>query len=230
MVTATYKHYSGQLETYFDRTARDAWVQLTSEAPVSKIRATVRAGRERMRSTLLDWLPVDLSGRRVLDAGCGTGAAAIELAKRGAKVIAVDVSASLIEIARERTPVGLQIDWRRGDMLDFALGSFDHILAMDSLIHYPTDDIVAAIADLGERATRSMLFTVAPRTPALTLMHNVGKLFPRSDRAPAIQPVPVKSLHRQIAESRALNGWHRGREETVSGGFYTSHALELVWQ
>ncbi len=61
------------LEQYFDRTAADAWARLTSDAPVSGIRATVRAGRDRMRATLAGWLPQDLTGRRVLDAGCGTG-------------------------------------------------------------------------------------------------------------------------------------------------------------
>ena len=44
--SASYDAYRGRLETYFDRTALAAWAQLTSDAPVSKIRATVRAGRE----------------------------------------------------------------------------------------------------------------------------------------------------------------------------------------
>ena len=43
----------GELETYFDRTAVEAWARLTSDAPVGRIRATVRAGRDDMRSTLL---------------------------------------------------------------------------------------------------------------------------------------------------------------------------------
>ena len=54
--------------------------------------------------TLLDWLPDDLSGMRLLDAGCGTGAMAVELARRGAWVTAVDLSENLIELARERLP------------------------------------------------------------------------------------------------------------------------------
>ena len=47
-----YEHRRGQIETYFDRTAADAWARLTSDAPVSGIRATVRAGRDRMRGIL----------------------------------------------------------------------------------------------------------------------------------------------------------------------------------
>ena len=84
MLNATYTHRRGEIETYFDRTAADAWARLTSDAPVSGIRATVRAGRDRMRSRLLDWLPADLTGHRLLDAGCGTGALAVEAARRGA--------------------------------------------------------------------------------------------------------------------------------------------------
>ena len=59
----------GEIETYFDRTAAEAWARLTSDAPVSAIRATVRAGREAMRATLLGWLPQDMRGLRLLDAG-----------------------------------------------------------------------------------------------------------------------------------------------------------------
>jgi magnesium-protoporphyrin O-methyltransferase len=230
MATATYNHYREQLETYFDRTARDAWAQLTSDAPVSRIRETVRAGRDAMRSTLLSWLPQDLSGKRILDAGCGTGTAAVELAKRGAHVIAVDVSAGLVDIARERAPKGLDIDWQSGDMLDLALGSFDHVIAMDSLIHYPLGDIIGALAELGERTTGSLIFTVAPRTPALTVMHSVGLLFPRGDRAPAIQPATIAKLQRQISEAPAMLGWQHGRDQRISAGFYKSHALELIWK
>jgi magnesium-protoporphyrin O-methyltransferase len=79
-----------RIEHYFDRTAADTWARLTSTAPVSRVRATVRAGRDRMRDTLLAWLPADLRGQRVLDAGCGTGRVAIELSRRGFIVTGVD--------------------------------------------------------------------------------------------------------------------------------------------
>jgi hypothetical protein len=74
MINVTYERRRGELETYFDRTASQAWARLTSDAPVSRIRATVRAGRDEMRATLLGWLPADLTGCRLLDAGCGTAA------------------------------------------------------------------------------------------------------------------------------------------------------------
>ena len=102
MPTASYAARRGQLETYFDRTAVEAWKRLTSDAPVSGIRATVRAGRDTMRATLLSWLPDDLTGHRILDAGCGTGALAVAAAQRGAHVTAIDLSQNLVDLARER--------------------------------------------------------------------------------------------------------------------------------
>ena len=224
--------YRGRLETYFDRTALDAWAALTSDAPVSRIRATVRAGRDAMRDLLLDWLPGDMTGLTLLDAGCGTGALAVAAARRGARVTAIDISAQLVGIARDRAPArfdddgvaGGSIDWRVGDML--GLGEFDHVVAMDSLIHYPCADIVATVAALAARTRRSLAFTFAPKTPLLTVMHNAGKLLPRADRAPAIIPVTETTLRRGFAT--ALPGWAAPRCERVSGGFYTSQAMELV--
>jgi len=121
MSSPTYIARRRELETYFDRTAADAWKRLTSDAPVSRVRATVRAGRDAMRATLLSWLPEDLRGARVLDAGCGTGALAIEAARRGADVLAIDISPTLVDLARERAPKDLgagRVTFAVGDLLD----------------------------------------------------------------------------------------------------------------
>ena len=218
-----------RLATYFDSTAQKAWIDLTSDAPVSGIRATVRAGRDAMRQTLLSWLPQDLRRTRVLDAGCGTGALSVEAAFRGAEMTAVDVAAGLVEVARRREPSFLghgRIAWRAGDMLDPALGEFAHVVAMDSLIHYREADLVAALAELGERTSRSMLFTFVPRTPLLFAMYQAGKLFPRSDRSPRLVPILEDRLRAQL-ESH-LPDWRVARRARVSSGFYISHAIELV--
>ena len=220
----------GELATYFDRTAVEAWARLTSDAPVGRIRATVRAGRDRMRALLLGWLPADLSGRRVLDAGCGTGAAAVELARRGAQVVAVDLSPTLLDLARQRLPAELahRIEFIAGDMLGASEGRFDHALAMDSLIHYPKAAMVDAIAQLAGRVDRSIVLTFAPRTAALSVMHAAGRAFPRGDRAPAIEPVRPGALLRAIETNPALTTWNPARSDRISAAFYNSQALELV--
>jgi magnesium-protoporphyrin O-methyltransferase len=230
MASSSYQARRGQLLTYFDRTAVEAWARLTTDAPVSGIRATVRAGRDEMRATLLGWLPDDLRGCRLLDAGCGTGALSVEAAKRGADVVAIDLSPTLVGLAEERLPADLgsgRITFMSGDMLDPALGRFDHVVAMDSLIHYTAPDIVRVLSGFAARTAGSVLFTFAPRTPALAAMHAVGKLFPKSDRAPAIEPVAEATLRRAIIDAPELVEWMPVRSRRVARGFYTSQAMEL---
>jgi magnesium-protoporphyrin O-methyltransferase len=229
--TASYTLRRGQLEEYFDRTAADAWARLTSEGQVSRIRATVRAGRDRMRSTLLGTLPQDLSGQRVLDAGCGTGALAVEAARRGAAVVAIDLSSTLITLARERMPVlpgSGSIDFRVSDMLHPSLGSFDWVVAMDSLIHYEPADMVEIIARLAGRAERGLVFTFAPGTPLLRLMRIAGKAMPRGNRSPSIVPIAEGVLRRRIAAHPALRQMQVGHCERIDTAFYKSQAMQLV--
>lgn len=225
-----YEARRSQIETYFDRTAAETWRRLTSDAPVSGIRATVRAGRDRMRATLLSRLPADLRGRRVFDAGCGTGALAIEAARRGAEVVAVDISPTLVGYARERVPADLpgSVRFEAGDMLAGRHGRFDHVVAMDSLIHYDLADIVRMAERLASVADETLLFTFAPRTKLLAAMHAVGRLFPRGERSPALVPVAEAGLRRRLAAAPALAGWEAGWSERVASGFYTSQAVELV--
>jgi magnesium-protoporphyrin O-methyltransferase len=227
----SYQRRRAQIEAYFDRTAAVAWARLTSDAPVSRIRATVRAGRDQMRSTLLSWLPKDLSGRRILDAGCGTGLFAFEAARRGAQVVAIDLSPTLVDLARQRLPEGVDpasIRFEVGDMLDPRLGRFDHVVAMDSLIHYNEQDAARVLGSIAERTAASIVFTFAPRTTLLATMHTVGKLFPRGDRAPAIEPVAHARIARRLMQAPALAGWRCARTQRVARGFYISQALELA--
>jgi magnesium-protoporphyrin O-methyltransferase len=216
----TYEATRARVETYFDRTATRTWERLTSDAPVSKIRETVRAGRDEMRALMLSRLPEDLRGARVLDAGCGTGAMSAELAARGAYVTGVDVSPQLVGIAERRLAPELRglVRFEAGDMLDKAHGSFDFVLAMDSLIYYGPRDIRDAVDRLGSRAREAVVFTVAPKTPLLMAMWYAGKVFPRSDRSPVMVP------HGPARLARDTGGQRLGR---ISRGFYISEAVEV---
>ncbi|MBX2881242.1 MAG: magnesium protoporphyrin IX methyltransferase, partial [Granulosicoccus sp.] len=226
MQSNTYIDRRQQLKTYFDRTAAHAWEQLTSEAPVSRIRQTVRAGRATMSEQLMSWLPDDMQGKRVLDAGCGTGILSVACARRGAQVTGVDLSPSLVELARERTPVEIadKLEFIAGDMLDAEPGAYDYVLAMDSLIHYQARDIVSALATLqGNTRGRGsrILFTFAPRSTALMIMKAAGQLFPRSDRSPAIEPVRERTL-RKLINSKLRPGTSVINSQRVSSAFYKS--------
>jgi SAM-dependent methyltransferase len=84
----------------------------------------------------LDHLARDhgLSGRRVLDLGCGTGRALEPLLERGYEVVGCDLSPSMIAVAGERHPgVELHVaDMRR--LPD--LGPFDLVLCLDDAVNY----------------------------------------------------------------------------------------------
>lgn len=210
-----------RVETYFDRTATQTWERLTSHDKVSRIRETVRKGRDRMRALMLSRLPQDLRGVRVLDAGCGTGAMATELAQRGANVTAVDISPQLIDIAKRRLHPALapQVDFLAGDMSDPTLGRFDFTLAMDSLIYYRDADIGRVIDTFANRTAQAVVFTVAPRTPFLMAFFTLGKLFPRSDRSPSMIPHDAARLARHCPGTVTRIG-------RITSGFYISECLE----
>lgn len=218
---ADYSATRARVEHYFDRTATQVWERLTSDAPVSRIRQTVREGRDQMRALMLSRLPADLAGVRVLDAGCGTGLMATELAARGAEVVAVDISPQLIGIAEARLPEGLRgrVRFVAGDMTSATLGRFDHVLAMDSLIYYGEPDIAAALERLAARTRGAVTFTVAPRTPFLMTFFAAGKLFPRADRSPVMVPHAQARLARRLGPGLVRIG-------RVTRGFYISECLE----
>ena len=228
---AAYVKRRAEIRDYFDRKALENWIRLTGTEKVSGIRATVRAGRDRMRQTLLSRFPADLTGWRVLDAGCGAGQMSVELARRGADVVAIDLSQRMVEHAAamaDQLELAGRIDFRSGDMLDPALGSFDGVVAMDSLIHYPAADAGRALAGLAARTGQRIAFTIAPRTVPLSVMHAVGRLLPGSDRAPSIVPVSPAGLAGTLHSMPELRGWHARPVARVKSGFYVSQAMEAL--
>ena len=195
---------------------------MTSKAPVSRIRQSVRDGRNLMRNKLISQLPKDLFGARVLDAGCGTGQLSEELASRGCQVVAADISPSLLNLARSRIPEHLHqnIEFVAGDMVSSELGKFDYVFAMDSLIYYRRNDLRVLLLELSSRASESIYFTLAPRTMLLMLMWYIGKLAPKGDRSPVMVPQSFKSLERELKEELELSDLG-----IINSGFYISHAI-----
>jgi SAM-dependent methyltransferase len=63
----------------------------------------------------------------VLDAGCGTGRVAIELARRGIEVVGVDLDPPMLAHARQKAP---QLSWVEADLLTVQLGRTFDVVAM----------------------------------------------------------------------------------------------------
>lgn len=86
--------------------------------------------------------------RSVLDAGCGTGRVAIELARRGVDVTGVDVDPDMLDTARAKAP---QLDWKLADLAELELArSFDVAVAAGNVMIFVAEQsragALAAIA------------------------------------------------------------------------------------
>jgi len=225
----TYSQNRDRIAEYFNKTGFRAWEALTAETPVSKIRSKVRQSREKMRRKILLNLPNDLSGKRILDAGCGAGQFSIELAMRGAQVLGIDISSNLIEIAKKRLPDNLKknIEFLTSDMMQ-SHGNFDFVILMDSLIHYPEKDTMIILENLLQNTNEKILFTLVPSTLILSLKLKIGRLFPKSDRSPTLSPLNTKSFINIYKEKfeKEFNATV-SRVGKVDDFFYSSEVLEL---
>ena len=218
---ASYLEKKKNLEVYFDQTALSAWDKLTSELPVSWVREKVRKGRRETLKALLSTLPNNLDGQKILDAGCGTGQLAFELAARGAKVIGVDISEKLISIAEKRCPTALvdKVSFYQGDMLDKKFGSFDYVVLMDSLIHYSERDILRVLKELSDRVNKKIGFTIVPKSLLFSAKLMMGQWFPKADKSPDVVPVREKSLEMSLTNLKKIT--------SIRTGFYAADVMEI---
>ncbi|MEU0688843.1 class I SAM-dependent DNA methyltransferase [Streptomyces uncialis] len=84
----------------------------------------------------------------VLDAGCGTGRVAVELARHGVDVTGVDIDESMLATARRRAP---EVSWHRRDLAGLDLGlSFDVVVMAGNVPLFTPPgtepDLVAGVA------------------------------------------------------------------------------------
>jgi ubiquinone/menaquinone biosynthesis C-methylase UbiE len=92
---------------------------------------------------LLKHIPQDCES--ALEIGCGTGAFARLMAKRAGRVLALDLSPQMIQIARERSREYENIDFRVANVLEwkFPAGRFDCVASIATLHHLPLEEMLA---------------------------------------------------------------------------------------
>jgi SAM-dependent methyltransferase len=70
----------------------------------------------------------------VLDAGCGTGRVAIELARRGLDVVGVDLDPDMLAVARDKAP---ELTWVGSDLAHLDLGRrFDVVVLAGNVLRF----------------------------------------------------------------------------------------------
>jgi SAM-dependent methyltransferase len=81
-------------------------------------------------------LVASLGLHSVLDAGCGTGRVAMELARRGIDVVGADLDARMLAVARDKAPL---IHWIESDVADLDLDrTFDGIVMAGNVMIFLT--------------------------------------------------------------------------------------------
>jgi len=104
--------------------------------------------RELMNNPALLALIGDLHGRQVLDAGCGDGYNTRMLARSGAHMTGVDLSARMIELAQDeerRSPLGIHYACTSyTDLARFADATFDVVVSFMALMDGPRFDLAMA--------------------------------------------------------------------------------------
>jgi SAM-dependent methyltransferase len=122
------------------------------------------------RPAILD-LAGDVAGRRVLDAGCGSGPITARLRDRGAIVTGIDSSAKMLELARQR--LGPDADLHLADLrspLPFLDRAFDDVIA--SLVLHYLEDWTPPLAELRRVLTRGGRLIVAVDHPLVFKLAN----------------------------------------------------------
>jgi len=170
----------------------------------------------------LDWIQslVTLSGQRVVDIGCGGGILADSMARRGADVLGIDLSAKALKVAQlhalEAQTPGIRYREVSAEALAAeAPGSFDVVTCMEMLEHVPDPgSVVAACADLVKPGGWVFLSTINRNAKAFMLAivgaEYVLNLLPRGTHefAKLIKPSELAAYCRgaglEVQQSRGL--------------------------
>jgi magnesium protoporphyrin O-methyltransferase len=216
---SSYETAQKRIRHYFDTVGFEKWQRFARGEAQNRIQASIVAGREKTMATILAW-GGNWQGRKVLDAGCGTGAFARRLVDAGAYVTGVDISPREIQAAREHVPEAV---FQETDFYGVT-EVFDTVVCLDSLIYYEEDDLVQLLRYLGEHTRTTLYFTFTPSTTFFEIMHAVGKLFPKGNTSPAIVQIKSKRLYARLPQETPLQV---ARTVHISSGFYQTTLVEL---
>jgi 2-polyprenyl-6-hydroxyphenyl methylase/3-demethylubiquinone-9 3-methyltransferase len=149
-----------------------------------------------------------LSGKRVLDVGCGGGILSESMSMRGANVTGIDMSDKALKVAQiHLLESGAKVDYRKVAVEDLANeipGQFDVVTCMEMLEHVPDPSSIVRACAILVKPGGEVFFSTLNRNPKAYLFAIVGaeyllKLLPRGthDYAKFIKPSELARFCRE---------------------------------
>jgi magnesium-protoporphyrin O-methyltransferase len=217
------------VKEYFNNTGFERWQRIYGDGEVNKVQLDIRTGHQQTVDTLLEWFEADnnLEGLSICDAGCGVGSLSIPLATAKAIVSASDISEKMVGEAQE---IAAKL-FGNNDNPTFSVqdlesisGSYNTVVCLDVLIHYPQEKAGEMISHLASRAESRLILSFAPKTPCLSLLKKIGSFFPGASKATRAY------LHREkdIVAILEAQGFTIKRKAMTKTKFYFSRMLEAV--
>ncbi|MGE3691234.1 MAG: bifunctional 2-polyprenyl-6-hydroxyphenol methylase/3-demethylubiquinol 3-O-methyltransferase UbiG [Novosphingobium sp.] len=172
-----------------------------------------------------------LAGKRALDLGCGAGLLCEPLARLGAQVTGIDAAPENIEAAKTHAgAMGLDIEYRCGDVANMKLGAFDLVTSMEVLEHVA--DKAAFVAELASALAPGGLMALS--TPNRTVQSRL-LLVEGAERLGAVPRgthhwddfVTPDELGKLLAEAGLAMGEPRGIAWSPGKGLHLSNDCAL---
>jgi magnesium-protoporphyrin O-methyltransferase len=220
------------LRQYFGANGFERWAKIYGSEKVSFIRNTVRTGHNAMTAQALAWAWESGTQQRILDAGCGPGMVSRALARAGSTVVGCDLADEMVIHAQEMAQkepeeVAKRLSYISSDLETVhnkVEGKFDLIICLDVLIYYPEEQFAQIVKNITSVAPHRLIFTYAPASPFLRVMHRVGRLFPRGHRSTSMEIIGEAAIKRGLNTA----GMRLQRQKEFNKGFYHVVLAEAV--
>jgi SAM-dependent methyltransferase len=179
-----------------------------------------------------------LTGKRLLDVGCGTGTSFLPMLAKGWKVTGCDISPAMLELAREKSGEAVQLTV--ADMLDLPeFGEFDLVWALDDAVNYllSTEELQRALTGMRANLAPSglLLFDLnelqAYRTffaETMVVEREGKRLIWRGLAAPDVPPGSTCESKMEIAPGEVLTHRQRHFPEAEVKAALTGAGLECL--
>lgn len=149
------------------------------------------------------------AGATILDAPCGTGRLAEVLLDAGYRVIGVDISSAMLEVAsRKLERFGDRFQAKLGDLQELAIdeGCFDAVLCARFLMHVPLERQIALLSAVARLSSRIVVFNQSLNTPYQRFRRRIKRVL-RHQR-----PVAYPVTHHQMLGLILASGLRLERE------------------